>query len=433
MTVGMASLAAADFPLPAPATRSTLVAIQHALIWLVGASGAVVLIEPSPYELVILSAMVFFLATGLRLQPVFIPLLFLLVVVNAGYTVCAISLLDKPQIVNWVLTSWYLAASALFFAMMLAENTERRLEVLRRGLIAGALITSLAGIIGYFRILPGAHDLFTLYGRARGGFKDPNVLAAFLILPAMFSLQTVVTAPFWKSVRSTITLGIISLAVLLAFSRASWGLLVGSSMSTLALMYLTSPSQAQRLRIVIMAIAAIVAAALLVAVLLSLDSVADLFKERASFSQSYDSGRFGRFGRHSLGFQMALDLPMGIGPLQFSKFFPEDTHNSFLNAFMSGGWISGIAFPTLIIITIVMGSRIVFTRVPWQRTYLAIFSVFLGTVVESIIIDIDHWRHFWMMLGTMWAMVAAAHTYRGFIPLNSATANQVGDVNQSRC
>ena len=36
---------------------------------------------------------------------------------------------------------------------------------------------------------------------------------------------------------------------------------------------------------------------------------------------------------------------------------------------------------------------------PWQRTYLAIFAAFLGTVGESFMIDTDHWRHFWMMLG----------------------------------
>jgi hypothetical protein len=419
----MASLAAADHPLSAPATRSNLAAIRHALIWLVGACGAVVLIEPSPYELATLAAIVFFFATGMRLQPVFIPLLLLLVVLNAGYTVCSVSLMDRPEIVNWILTSWYMAATALFFAMVLSEDTESRIEFLRRGLIVGALITSLAGILGYFRILPGGHELFTLYGRARGGFKDPNVFAAFLILPAMFTLQTVLTASLGKAVRSAVALGIIGLAILLAFSRASWGLLVGCAMCTLILMYLTSPSRAQRLRIVTMAIAAAVAAALLVAVLLSLDSVADLFKERASFSQSYDGGRFGRFGRHSLGFQMALDLPMGIGPLQFSKFFPEDTHNSFLNAFMSGGWISGIAFPSLIAITVVMGFKLVFTRVPWQRTYLAIFAVFLGTVAESFIIDVDHWRHFWMMLGTMWAMFAAAHAYHRSATAPCATTN----------
>jgi hypothetical protein len=61
---------------------------------------------------------------------------------------------------------------------------------------------------------------------------------------------------------------------------------------------------------------------------------------------------------------------------------------------------------------VVLGFRHLFVRVPWQRTYLAIFSTFLGTVGESFVIDTDHWRHFWMMLGAMWGMIAAAQQYR---------------------
>jgi hypothetical protein len=151
---------------------------------------------------------------------------------------------------------------------------------------------------------------------------------------------------------------------------------------------------------------------MLIAVLLSFDSIGDMFKQRASLDQSYDEGRFGRFGRHILGAEMALDLPFGIGPLQFHRYFPEDTHNSYLNAFMSGGWISGICYPALVFITVIMGFRHIFVRVPWQRAYLAIFAAFLGTVGESFIIDTDHWRHFWMMLGAMWGMFAAAQRYK---------------------
>ncbi len=233
------------------------------------------------------------------------------------------------------------------------------------------------------------------------------MLGAYLTLPALFLLQTVVTHSFWKSAGSALGLGIISLAVLLAFSRASWGQLVICSAFMLILMYLTTPStkaaHAHRigcdrsgdLRGIASGRTAVVR------------FIGSLFKERASLSQSYDTGRFGRFGRHALGFQMALEHPLGIGPLQFTKFFPEDTHNSFLNAFMSGGWISGVCFPALVFITVIMGFKLIFVRVPWQRTYLAIFSVFFGTVCEAFIIDVDHWRHFWMMLGAMWAMFAA--------------------------
>jgi hypothetical protein len=274
------------------------------------------------------------------------------------------------------------------------------------------MIASLAAIAGYFNLVPGGHDLLTLYDRARGTFKDPNVFGAFLILPLLFVLQSVVSDRFAKAFRSTIALAVLALAILLAFSRAAWGGLVITSAFMLALMVLTSRSSAERSRIIVIAIVAVVAGAALIAVLLSFDSIAEMFRQRASFDQSYDEGRFGRFGRHILGADMALDLPFGIGPLQFHHYFPEDTHNSYLNAFMSGGWISGVCYPALVFLTVILGFRHIFVPVPWQRAYLAIFSAFLGTVGENFIIDTDHWRHFWMMLGTMWGMFVAAQRYK---------------------
>ncbi|MDB5517516.1 MAG: O-antigen ligase protein, partial [Tardiphaga sp.] len=383
----MAYAAIAESSLPSmTAAPPGVLALQRALMWLVGASGAIVFIEPSPYELMTLTAAVIFFATGLRLRLVFMPLLLLLVLLNVGYTIGAIPFLDKSEVSTWIATSWYMAVTVVFFAMVLSEDTEARLDMLRRGLVVGAMMASTAALVGYFSLIPGGHDLFTLYERASGTFKDPNVLGAFLILPALFVLQSVVSDKFGKSFRNTIAFGIMSLAILLAFSRAAWGGLVLTSGFMLALMVVTSRSQAQRSRIIVMAVVAVILAAMLVAVLLSFDSIADMFKQRASFDQSYDEGRFGRFGRHILGAEMALDLPFGIGPLQFHNYFPEDTHNSYLNAFMSGGWLSGVCYPALVFVTVIMGFRHVFVRVPWQRAYLAIFAAFLGTVGESFVI-----------------------------------------------
>src|SRR5215813_3092843 len=402
----------------APVAAPGLLALQRALLWLVGASVAIVFIEPSPYEIATLLATVVFFATGLRMRLVFMPLLLLLFLLNVGYSIAAIAVMDRPNIVSWVATSWYMAVTVVFFAMVLSEDTQARLDMLRRGLIVGGVIASLAGIAGYFHLVPGGYDLLTLYGRARGTFKDPNVLAAFLILPALFALQSVVSDRLGKSLRNGIAFAVMALAILLAFSRAAWGGLILTSAFMLALMVLTSPSHKQRSRIIVIAAVAVVLAAALVAVLLSLDVVADMFKQRASLDQGYDSGRFGRFGRHILGADMALDLPFGIGPLQFNRYFPEDTHNSFLNAFMSGGWLSGVCYPALIFTTVTIGFRYIFVRVPWQKTYLAIFAAFLGTVGESFIIDTDHWRHFWMMLGCMWGMFAAAQRWQANAPIS---------------
>jgi hypothetical protein len=389
-----------------------VLALQRGLVWLVGASGAIVFVEPSPYELMTLTAAVIFFATGLRLRLAFMPLLLLLFLINIGYSIGAVPFMDKPEVANWIATSWYMAVTVMLIAMVVSEDTAARLDMLRRGLIVGGLIAATSALAGYFNLVPGGHDLLTLYERARGTFKDPNVLGAFLILPALFALQSVVSDDFRKSFRSAIALGIMALAILLAFSRAAWGGLAVTSAFMLALMVLTSRSRTQRSRIVVISVVAAIVAVMLIAVLLSFDQIGEMFRQRASFDQSYDEGRFGRFGRHILGADMALDLPFGIGPLQFHNYFPEDTHNSYLNAFMSGGWIAGVCYPALVFVTVILGFRHVFVTVPWQRAYLAVFAAFLGTVGESFIIDTDHWRHFWMMLGAMWGMFAAAQRYK---------------------
>lgn len=409
----------------APVAAPGLLALQRALVWLVGASVAIVFIEPSPYEVATLLATVVFVATGMRMRLVFMPLLLLLFLLNVGYMIAAVPVMDRPGVTNWVATSWYMAVTVVFFAMVVSEDTAARLDMLRRGLIVGAVVASLAGIAGYLNLVPGGYDLLTLYGRARGTFKDPNVFGAFLILPALLVLQSVVSDRLGKSLRSSIALAIMALAILLAFSRAAWGGLAITAAFMLALMVLTSTSYKQRSRIIVMALIAVILAAMLVAVLLSFDSISQMFKERASLEQGYDSGRFGRFGRHILGAEMALDLPFGIGPLQFNRYFPEDTHNSYLNAFMSGGWLSGVCYPALIFTTVMIGFRYVFVRVPWQKTYLAVFAAFLGTVGESFIIDTDHWRHFWLMLGCMWGMFAAAQRYKASASATSAPASTV--------
>ena len=92
-------------------------------------------------------------------------------------------------------------------------------------------------------------------------------------------------------------------------------------------------------------------------------------------------------------------MPLGIGPLQFSKYFPEDTHNSFLNAFMSGGWLAGACYPALVALTLGFGFRAVFVRTPWQQTTITVFAGYFGVATESFIIDTDHWRHTFLLMG----------------------------------
>ena len=72
-------------------------ALQHALLWLVGLGGAIVAIEPSPYEFATLSAIIVFFATGLKIRPLFVPLLLLLILINIGYSMTSVPLEEWPS------------------------------------------------------------------------------------------------------------------------------------------------------------------------------------------------------------------------------------------------------------------------------------------------------------------------------------------------
>jgi hypothetical protein len=112
-----------------------------------------------------------------------------------------------------------------------------------------------------------------------------------------------------------------------------------------------------------------------------------------------------------LGALFALDRPFGIGPLQFSKFFTEDPHNSYLNAFMAGGWIAGACYPALVALTVTFGFRCVLTPSPWQQTAITVFAAYFGVATESFIIDTDHWRHTFLLMGVLWGLIAATRQY----------------------
>jgi hypothetical protein len=405
------SFEAAAFSTATPGVTISTERLRCALLWLTGMSGAIVFIEPSPYEVMSFLTMIMFVIGGLTLSPGLMPLGVLLVLINVGYSISGWTVLDDERVAPWLFTSWYLAFTALFFAAMLGVNTKARLDALTRGCLIGGVIASLAAIIGYFRIFPSLNDLLLLYDRARGTFKDPNVLGAFLIFPTLLALQPVFSGTFRQAAKSAMLLGLLVPAILLSFSRAAWGQIAYTAVIMLALTFITTRSPSHRVRIVLLSVTGVVVLAAFIGALLSIDIVADLFKQRASLEQSYDLGAQGRFARYWLGAVMALDRPIGIGPLQFAKFFPEDTHDSFLNAFMSGGWLSGACYPVLMALTLAFGLRATFVRTPWQQTTIAVFAGFFGVVSESIIIDIDHWRHTFLLMGLMWGLIAATQRY----------------------
>src|SRR5947207_575851 len=127
----MSAVTAAAPTIPAP--RLATESLRALLLWLMGVAGAFVFLEPSPYEVVGVVAILLFGITGLSMRPALVPLTLLLVLLNVGYAAAMVQVADQPKIVPWVLISAFLASTAVFYAAMLGSHTQSRLKWLLRG------------------------------------------------------------------------------------------------------------------------------------------------------------------------------------------------------------------------------------------------------------------------------------------------------------
>jgi hypothetical protein len=386
--------------------------LRESLVGVAVASSFFVLFEPAPYDLLIILAAVVFVATGLRLPRTLLPFVLLVAIYQVGAVVTLTLVYDRANTQKWTIIGLYLAASGAFIAMMLTERTELRARLIANAWIFAGVCAGGLAILGYFRLVPFADSLLS-YGRARATFKDPNVYAPFLVFPALVLMQRIFMGGLdqRKLLLTLAWLGVTAVGLLLSFSRGSWAHLVASAAIMTALTILSAPTRGKRVRIVVICAVGVLAAVGLLLVLLSLPSVGNLFAERASLEQNYDVEHGGRFSNHLIAMRIALERPFGIGIFQFAKIYGADVHNTYLNAFMSYGWIGGVALPALVAVTLVSGFRTVLIPAPWRPYFICALSTWTVLMMEAWIIDVDHWRHQWLLLGMVWGFIAASAAF----------------------
>ena len=397
------SAAAATTALPREAVNAKLIAliVSVSIAFGIFLTGFVVR-EPAPYELFMALVMPIWALFGLRISRTVAPMALLLVLFVIGGMISMNQMDDVGEIPLYLAVSLFLALTGVFFAAVL-ESRPDLYKLIFWAWTAAAIATAALGIVGYFGL---TGEMFTLYGRAAGAFKDPNVFGPFLVLPAVFMLQQMLTGrassmPFHAAILVFLTAGIF-----LSFSRGAWGLFMFSGLAVTGGLYLSSTSNLFRLRIILMGFIAVVLLGVALVIALQIPAVSDLFSERAQLAQSYDTARLGRFARYVVGFEMAMEHPLGIGPLEFGQMFGEDTHNIWLKSLLDYSWLGFAAYLTLIVWTIAGGFRILFRDRPWQPFLLTAYAVFIGHVLLGTVIDTNHWRHFYLLLGMIWGAMA---------------------------
>ncbi len=397
-----------------PLLRGTTVEqLRSALVMLIFASSFYVKQEPAPSDVFFLSALIFCLHGGLRLSVAIMPLFLLLLIYNLSclfsYTLIPYDRLDGK---SFLIGLAYTTLSGVFFAAYVADDPVRRYHQIIRAYWVGATIGAALGLVSYFKIQP----LYAIFpdagGRALGGFKDPNVFSTWLVLPMVTMLQSFVLGHLRIRPIPVISFLIIFASLFLAFSRGAWINALTASAMTICFTYMLTPSRELRGRIAFSAIIGLAFLAIMLVILLSIPATRDLFLDRFTLMKNYDAGETGRFGNQINSIPKLFQLPFGFGPLQFREIYGLDPHNTFLNAFASGGWTGGVAFLSLVIANIYVGIRTVFTRTPFQLFAIPVFACLFAVTFQGVQIDTENWRHLYWLTGITWGFFAASLVYR---------------------
>ena len=369
--------------------------------------GGFVFFEPAPYELLLVPLLVIWFAFGLTLHRAFLPLTFFLLCFICGGAIAVTQKADISGGFFYIIVTGFLATTSIFFAAVVANNPMERVRVIFNAYCCAAIVGSLIGILAYFHLIPNSES-YLFGGRARGPFQDPNVFGPFLVLPAIFLLRNVLVNPLAKSFWSILGLLILMAAIFLAFSRAAWGLTFVACVMMTIIVFITTHNHCLRSKIII---ASVIMGALMVGVLLialSFDAVSSLFEERARLVQSYDSAQFGRFARYGFALQWIMEAPLGYGFGKSREVFGEDTHNVYIKSFLVYGWLGGIAYGLLVLTTLATGFKHLFKNTPWQPYFQCCYIVIFGHALVGLVVDIDRWRHLYLIYGIAWGLVAAS-------------------------
>ena len=164
----------------------------------------------------------------------------------------------------------------VFFALFLSERSERRAEVILSALTLGALIAAICGLLGYFNVA-GLGETFTLYDRAKGSFKDPNVLGPYLTPGVLYLLQRLMLGRARRPLLSVVALAIILAGEFVTFSRGAWGVTLVSVAVMSGCAYAQADDPRLKRRIMTTAILAAIVGALVLLILLAQDSTREFF------------------------------------------------------------------------------------------------------------------------------------------------------------
>ena len=376
--------------LAAPGIAVGLCKTRNFLFFVAVLSMHAIVLKPTPADIIFMAVLYLSVVLNPTINSRFLIFIMLGLAWCFSVFFSSIHVMNDPEVQFQLLSHTFvmlLGVTGCFMAMSWGEANY--LTFMKVYLVA-CCIAACLGIIGFV----GNVDLFLWDGRARALFPEPIVFGGFL-MPGVFA-GTFLLSHGRRKVFPLIALLLCVIGVLLSFSRG-----VIFSLVVLAPVYYLILNRARFARATAYLLIAIVAASAVTAIaLLSFPGFEAKMLDRMTLAKSYDVAQGGRYDRYLLSIPLILDNPIGLGMLEIDKVFSEPVHNIFISSFVNYGWLAGIAW----ILLTLLSFKIAIEDYRATRSPIAIWLSFslLAQLPSALLQQVEHWRHLWLFLGLLW-------------------------------
>jgi hypothetical protein len=284
---------------------------------------------------------------------------------------------------------------ALFIFSKMYATDAAAVRIIFAGYTLAAGLNVLAVLVGFFGVeLPLPVLAFSV--RAVGFFKDSNVYGPFIVIAVLWIFDQVVSARVTgPKAKLLLIYGVIlASGVVLSLSRAAMiNLAVAGVIYAVLLAREFSWTQVRPYLLYAVLTMAVVF------LIIQLVGLGEVIWLRWQY-HDYDVARF-EFQRQ--GILAGLSSPIGLGPGGLPN-----AHSLYIRTFAEQGILGLTA-----LVMVIGGLLWPLAKSAWQgeaeNTLLPkrlMVALMVGLLVNSLVIDSIHWRHFWVVLGLAWAIQA---------------------------
>lgn len=369
-------------------------AFTKGLLWLTLALGSIALIEPAPYDVLLVILLgVGIITRRFRFSAAVATPVALLGAFIFANVLSAFAASDPKAAVSFFAITLYLVVSWGVFAGLVGRYRDQALALIFRGYTVAGVFAATTGIGAYLGVIPYA-EMFIRHNRVAGLFKDPNVYGPFLVPAALFCLLELERQKGIRRLAWASGFGTLLMAIFLSFSRAAWGNLV------LAMaVYLGFPGTVSLRKRLVATVSVLLIGGSAILYSLTFPQIKEIFTYRLGF-MAYDEDRFA-VQMHAV--EVGKDAVLGLGPGQAEVVFNYATHSLFVRVWAENGWLGFVVFVLFVCLSIGRSFRMAGWYHGIDRGFMVIvLGAQLGVLFNSFFIDSLHWRHFWLLFALPW-------------------------------